>query len=644
MEKIINLSKQKTNISKLINILILGIISFFMASTSNAFLFNPFIIATLYLVLSFSPYYYLFYALPLGFFSMMISLNYGVEIFLVSSFLIFIDLIIKFINLPISYDRYIPLIFLLIILSLRYGYENFSLASIFTILINVIFSLVLSFSFEKVKNSYQNKFERLNKIYQIIAFSSVYVLFLNVDIFNMFLISTTTLIFIKHQEKEVVLSQLFLLFLYNYLFFNVSFDLLLIYLISLTISMINLKFSSLIFILVASVLQIVKNPLFYQDISFYLVFASGLFVYFLPSSLEKKIKLLNFNQEERTAVLEEEMVNLKDRFNNATSYLSLLKKNPIDEIPIEDNLIENVKSTLCDHCQNYQYCLLRDRFENYLKKSISKEEKIKILNECLYPYKLIKRFENSNKTYYSMLNQVEEKKLNRSLFTQQIESVLNILSEDGEEKEKEKQFEISYEAITSSFSSQNGDSYTFIDKNNHTMMLLSDGMGHSLKSHQLSKYLIDLFTSSCFLNQKVDKTIKNLNLILKNKAIDEMFATLDLADFNLADGNLTLYKAGSFSSFLIRDNNCIQYNLISPPLGIINNLNLVKEEIKLQDNDIFIFLTDGFKDEVNDIITRSTNYLNTMNFNLFIKTLFKELNVDQVKDDKTLIVCKVHAR
>ena len=324
--------------------------------------------------------------------------------------------------------------------------------------------------------------------------------------------------------------------------------------------------------------------------------------------------------------------------------MSLLKKNPIDEIPIEDNLIENVKSTLCDHCQNYQYCLLRDRFENYLKKSISKEEKIKILNECLYPYKLIKRFENSNKTYYSMLNQVEEKKLNRSLFTQQIESVLNILSEDGEEKEKEKQFEISYEAITSSFSSQNGDSYTFIDKNNHTMMLLSDGMGHSLKSHQLSKYLIDLFTSSCFLNQKVDKTIKNLNLILKNKAIDEMFATLDLADFNLADGNLTLYKAGSFSSFLIRDNNCIQYNLISPPLGIINNLNLVKEEIKLQDNDIFIFLTDGFKDEVNDIITRSTNYLNTMNFNLFIKTLFKELNVDQVKDDKTLIVCKVHAR
>ena len=84
------------------------------------------------------------------------------------------------------------------------------------------------------------------------------------------------------------------------------------------------------------------------------------------------------------------------------------------------------------------------------------------------------------------------------------------------------------------------------------------------------------------------------------------------------------------------------FNKVFPPLGIIDKLDIFKEEIQLQDNDYFIFLTDGFNDEVKDIINKSTSYVNEYNLGAFVKKLYQDLDVFNVEDDKTLIVVRAN--
>lgn len=644
MEKVLKENNLKTYSSKIVNIFLLGVISYFMASTSNAFLFNPFILSTLYFLLSFSPVYYLIYSLFLGGFSLLINLNYGVEIFLIASFLIFIKFIIDFVPLHFEYKHLIPLLLSIIVISIRYLIINFSLASLFSLIISIVFTLVFSFSLIKIKNSFINHYEVASSIDKVVFFSLFLAIFLNVDNLNMLLISTLVLILIKFQKKEIVLSTLFLLFFYNYLFFNVSLDVLIIYLFSLSLSCINKKYSPLIFVLSCGLFYIIKDQSFYQNLSFYLIFLSGILAYYLSEHYQDFFSRIFLDEIEEINNLQALLIGKNQQINKFKNYLSLLKVNPMEEVELEDTFISNIKASLCQECPNYEKCIVKDSLLKYLTKTLNKEEKNYIINQCLYPYKLIRRIEMASKSFYTSLSLQEDKKNERELFINQIDTLLKPLNDDQTAIEKKNlQFEVDYQVITSSFTKENGDSYSFIEADNQFLMLLSDGMGHCLKSHQLSKYLIDVFTSLYDIDKNVDNNLENLNLILKTKVVDEMYATLDLANFDLSDGNVTIYKAGSFSSFLIRNNQVYQFAKISPPFGIIRQLNFEKEKFKIENNDIFIFLTDGFKEEVKDIIEKSKEYCSSMNLETFIKTLFKELNADKIKDDKTLIVIKVHS-
>ena len=86
----------------------------------------------------------------------------------------------------------------------------------------------------------------------------------------------------------------------------------------------------------------------------------------------------------------------------------------------------------------------------------------------------------------------------------------------------------------------------------------------------------------------------------------------------------------------------IMFNKVFPPLGIIDKLDIFKEEVILQDNDYFIFLSDGFSDEVKEIINKSIDYHNQYHLDVYTKKLYDDLDVFNVEDDKTLIVVKVN--
>ena len=83
------------------------------------------------------------------------------------------------------------------------------------------------------------------------------------------------------------------------------------------------------------------------------------------------------------------------------------------------------------------------------------------------------------------------------------------------------------------------------------------------------------------------------------------------------------------------------FNKISLPLGIIESVEIFKEEIEIKENDYFIFLSDGFGDEVEERINKTLDIINLYTLDEYINALYKELNENDNQDDKTLLVFKV---
>ena len=643
MDQIIKDKKTNLFTSKFTIKLALCITSFLMAYSSNALLFNPFILSAIWVSLLLSPSNKYTFLISLIVFGFLINLNYGLELLLVSLFMLLVDRLIIYFSFNSYYKKLLPLLLSVVLLMARYLSIDFSYVNLINSLVSASLTFILAISLNKSLDKFINPQEKVSDIFRTITYSWLYSLFLCINVFNVFLVSLVSLILVKIEKREVVFSSLFLLFIYNYLYFNISLDFLLIYLLAISLSLISKKYSPIIFLIISSSLFAVKYSFFYRDFSFYLNFICAIVIFLLPKSFFEYFKN-NYSINDELNLYQSQLANVNIKLQKMNDYLNLLKEDPIEDKNVKFELLDNVNASLCSKCQNDSSCSIKKDFEGFLVSSLSKEEKNYVLNHCYYPYKLIKRFQMANKSYLYQLNQQENKKVNKELFSRQVDTLLAPLNkiEKDQYKESNAIFSLDYEVLTSSFSKENGDSYQFIHKRNKSLLLLSDGMGHNDISSKISSYLIDLFIASYSLNDDERKVIQDINLILKTKTQDEIFATLDLALFDLEKGVLQLYKAGSFSSFLLRDNKMYAFNKVFPPLGIIDKLDIFKEEIQLQDNDYFIFLTDGFNDEVKDIINKSTSYVNEYNLGAFVKKLYQDLDVFNVEDDKTLIVVRAN--
>lgn len=643
MDQIIKDKKTNLFTSKFTIKLALCITSFLMAYSSNALLFNPFILSAIWVSLLLSPSNKYTFLISLIAFGFLINLNYGLELLLVSLFMLLVDRLIIYFSFNSYYKKLLPLLLSVVLLMARYLSIDFSYVNLINSLVSASLTFILAISLNKSLDKFINPQEKVSDIFRTITYSWLYSLFLCINVFNVFLVSLVSLILVKIEKREVVFSSLFLLFIYNYLYFNISLDFLLIYLLAISLSLISKKYSPIIFLIISSSLFAVKYSFFYRDFSFYLNFICAIVIFLLPKSFFEYFKN-NYSINDELNLYQSQLANVNIKLQKMNDYLNLLKEDPIEDKNVKFELLDNVNASLCSKCQNDSSCSIKKNFEGFLLSSLSKEEKNYVLNHCYYPYKLIKRFQMANKSYLYQLNQQENKKVNKELFSRQVDTLLEPLNkiEKDQYKESNAIFSLDYEVLTSSFSKENGDSYQFIHKRNKSLLLLSDGMGHNDISSKISSYLIDLFIASYSLNDDERKVIQDINLILKTKTQDEIFATLDLALFDLEKGVLQLYKAGSFSSFLLRDNKMYAFNKVFPPLGIIDKLDIFKEEIQLQDNDYFIFLTDGFNDEVKDIINKSTSYVNEYNLGAFVKKLYQDLDVFNVEDDKTLIVVRAN--
>lgn len=182
------------------------------------------------------------------------------------------------------------------------------------------------------------------------------------------------------------------------------------------------------------------------------------------------------------------------------------------------------------------------------------------------------------------------------------------------------------------------------------LVAISDGMGSGPEARKSSKIAIKMLERLLTNGFDKDSSLELINSTISLNTEDEMYATLDVAIFDLFSGNIEFIKNGACPTYIKNTESVQLIKSISLPAGILENIDLVVHDRDIEENDIFIMCSDG-------IIESNTEYQNK---ELWVKNILENLITDNVqkiadiilqesidngygvaKDDMTIIVIKV---
>lgn len=143
----------------------------------------------------------------------------------------------------------------------------------------------------------------------------------------------------------------------------------------------------------------------------------------------------------------------------------------------------------------------------------------------------------------------------------------------------------------------------FENKNDYLYALISDGMGTgntaALTSEMCNAFLRNMLNAG----NRMETSLRMLNSVLRargSKSETECSATIDLLQFDLYSGALTLIKSGAAPTFVVRRGNVFKLASPSFPIGILRALDAKQMDITCEDGDIVVMVSDGAMREGDD--------------------------------------------
>jgi|GEM_PF-5791647 len=196
-----------------------------------------------------------------------------------------------------------------------------------------------------------------------------------------------------------------------------------------------------------------------------------------------------------------------------------------------------------------------------------------------------------------------------------------------------------------SVQSENGDNYIVTKNKNFHTVAIADGMGNGKTANSVSNLCLDLYFNFQKANVDDDIAISIINklIIPVNK---EQFVTIDIANFNLYNGNVNFIKYGSSIS-LIRHSDKIE--IVRPeslPLGVVNKITATIESKSVSPGDFVILASDGVVDAFSEdgLISFISN-IRTTNAQIMADEIIEEAEFRATNiDDLTCLVVKINNR
>ena len=183
----------------------------------------------------------------------------------------------------------------------------------------------------------------------------------------------------------------------------------------------------------------------------------------------------------------------------------------------------------------------------------------------------------------------------------------------------------------------------FNDGKGNVYMILSDGMGSGSRARIDSAFSCGMLARMLKAGIDFNASIEMLNTSLMVKSADESFATLDVCRINLTNGEISLYKAGSASTFVRCGNRFAELSGDGIPLGVEFEAEYGEKHFSAAAGDVIIMTSDGAdidKAWLENIVMRDKN----ADLNAIIDTIGEALRLSAEKgkeDDITVIGVKI---
>lgn len=183
----------------------------------------------------------------------------------------------------------------------------------------------------------------------------------------------------------------------------------------------------------------------------------------------------------------------------------------------------------------------------------------------------------------------------------------------------------------------------FNDGKGNVYMILSDGMGSGSRARIDSVFSCSMLSKMLKAGIDFDAAMEMLNTSLAVKSSDESFATLDVCKINLYTGEISLYKAGSSSTYVRQGNNFSELSGNGIPFGVTVNAEYTENRFAVAMGDVVIMASDGAEIDrmwLEKIVMRERN----PDLNSIITTIGEALRLSAEKgneDDITVIGVKI---
>ncbi len=297
-----------------------------------------------------------------------------------------------------------------------------------------------------------------------------------------------------------------------------------------------------------------------------------------------------------------------------------IKMNSVDDAKIEEkhvqntkivNELENVKNIITDVTKKVE---VEDSPE---LKNIEKEIAI-VLRKRNYELQGVRYREIKNgkivvdlKLNYSESLRQREKIVNiadtiskiigtKVVFQKDKRSVKNDIYIQTYSTEDKFSIQVGISKITKDDSNFSGDSNLEVKLDDGKYLLaISDGMGTGIKARETSSTVLKVLKNFLMAGFDKEKTLELINSSLNLDLDEEMYASLDLAILDLYDGILYSVKNGASKTYIKNKKSIKILSSETMPLGIVNNISLVENVVKIVDGDIIVLVSDGVVDSKN---------------------------------------------
>lgn len=427
------------------DILIFGLFSIFSVIIADAYLFNPLILLLLQISYLRSGRAYLTSNLTMIATSLLINFKYGLEITLISTLFLGINLLFKIPKKDYLKEKHLNFYCALIILFAAVIIYDHSLASIVNGAFNLLLAAIGVLSFHQLLNVLKNDYQPFNEKAKVIVISFLSLIGIGVQPIFFLLFKVAHFISLRINTFAVFVSSLILSSCFLYFFKLFTLEQILIMAIPLLIGASFRKKDLVLTYLISHVLICIFHfETFYLEGAFYQGLATALIYLLIPKNWIINAERI-FSREANQEIINTSRAITKTQ-NHVSQIISYLDK-------VLDPSLENhntalskayhqIENNLCSFCQKRSQCSLVSIIEEGITNKISKDHRQEIISACVYPYKLLKRICMSKEIYLHEQQIYQELQEKKNLYQHEIQNIYtpieDLLHQDFFKSPKEK--------------------------------------------------------------------------------------------------------------------------------------------------------------------------------------------------------------